>query len=521
MKPPRTSRILFWLAVSALLLAGSWAHAQTSDDLRQRGIQAMHAQDFAAARQAFLQLAQRQPSADNYNYLATADAAAGEVEPAIAHLQKSIALGNRTASAHYNLGLLEMQAHRVEAAQAAFQKAIDLDPKYLAARYGLGVAELSSGHPREAAAVMQKTLEQTPHEARFWALLVSAQFAAGDAAKAIASTQSAVQDFPEEPRLDVTLATICLRYRMIQRARELLEDANELLPNDPEVALLLAKASLMAGEPTEARAVLQGMAPADRNGTERLLLMGETRALLGDLDSAADDLRLALNDAPHDTECLAAYAWLQNLQGHYQAAIATLGKARSLSPRAAWVPYRMAVSYFFLGKSAPAESACQQALQLDPNYAPAYMLRGIIKLDAKRFEAAGIDFSKAIHLDPDNPLFHRQLGIALFSGGKAALAVEQFDLAVRGNPKDAAGYYWRAKSLQARGEKEKAIADLNTVIALQPGYSEAYTDLAQLYSDTGQPSRAAEALTRQKQVGGSSQPSRDDTLLRTLPDATR
>ena len=93
----------------------------------------------------------------------------------------------------------------------------------------------------------------------------------------------------------MTLATTCLRYRAVQRARELLEDANESMPNNPEMALLLAKACLLAGEPVESLAVLQGMAPADRKSTERLLLMGETRALLGDLKSAEDDLRLALN----------------------------------------------------------------------------------------------------------------------------------------------------------------------------------------------------------------------------------
>jgi superkiller protein 3 len=519
--PARASRVLCLLALAAFLLPGSSARAETTDDLRQRAIHAMQSQDFAAARRAFLELVQREPSADNYNYLATAEAAAGQADTAIVHLQKSIELGNQTASAHYNLGLLEMQVKRVGAAQAAFQRAIDLDPKYLAARYGLGVALLSSGRPREAAAVMQKTLEQTPHEARFWALLVSAEFAAGDSPKAVASTQSAVQDFPEEPRLDVTLATICLRYRVVQRARELLEDANELMPNDPEVALLLAKASLMAGEPAEARAVLQGMAPADRKGAERLLLMGETRALLGDLDSAADDLRLALNDAPHDPERLAAFAWLQNLQGQYEAAITTLTQARSILPRASWVPYRMAVSYFFLGKFGQTENACREALQLDPKYAPAYMLRGIVKLNEKHYEAARIDFAKAVDLAPDNPLFHRQLGIALYDSGKAASAGEQFDLAVRGNPKDAAGYYWRAISLEARDEKEKAIADLNTVITLQPGYAEAYTELARLYSEAGQSSRAEEVLTQQKQVGASSVPSGDDTLLRTLPDATR
>jgi tetratricopeptide (TPR) repeat protein len=513
--------ILLLLALSVLLSPGDRTQGQTNDDLRQRVNQAMQARDYAAARQALLLLVEREPSADNYNHLATAEAAGGQVKLAIAHLQKSVQLGNRTSSAYYNLGVLEMQENQFDAAKAAFQHAIDLEPKYAPARFGLGTALLSSGHPREAAEVMQKTLEQAPPEERFWVLLVSAQFAAGDSKKAVASTGKAVENFPDDAPLDVTLATTCLRYRAAQRARELLEDANESMPNNPETALLLAKACLLAGEPIESLAVLQGMAPADRKGTERLLLMGETRALLGDLKSAEDDLRLALNDAPRDTECLAAYAWLQNFQGHYEAAITTLAKARFLLPRAPWVPYRMGVSYLFLGKLGQAENACQQALQLDPKYSPAYMVRGMVKINEKHYQDATFDFTKAVDLAPDNPFYHRQLGIALYDSGKVALAGEQFDLALQGDPRDAACYYWRAKSHRAQGEKEKAIADLNAVIDLDPDYNEAYSELARIYTETGQASRAAEALAQQKKLGASSRPSGDDTLLRTLPDATR
>ena len=481
----------------------------------------MHAQDFTAARQALLLLVEREPSAENYNYLATAEAAGGQVSLAIPHLQKSIQLGNRTASAYYNLGVMEMQANQLDAAKVAFQHAIDLDPKHSSARYGLGTVLLSSGHPREAAEVMQKTLEQTPPEARFWVLLVTAQFAAGDATQAVASTRNAVENFPDDAPLDVTLATTCFRYRAVQRARELLEDANESMPNNPEVALLLAKASLLAGEPVEAKAVLQGMALADRNSTEALLLMGETRALLGELKPAEADLRLALHHAPRDPECLATYAWLQNLEGQYEAAITTLAKARSILPRAAWVPYRMGVSYLFLGKLGQAEDACQQALELDPKYSPAYLVRGMVKINEKHYQDAIIDLTKAVDLAPDNPYYHHQLGIALFESGKLALAAQQFDLALHGDPKDAPGYYWRAKLLEAQGQKEKAIADLNTAIGLQQDYAEAYTDLARIYSETGQASQAAEVLAKQKKLGESSQPSGDDTLLHTLPDATR
>jgi tetratricopeptide (TPR) repeat protein len=118
-------------------------------------------------------------------------------------------------------------------------------------------------------------------------------------------------------------------------------------------------------------------------------------------------------------------------------------------------------------------------------------------------------------------LFHCQLGIALYGSRKATLAGEQFDLALQSDRRDAVACYWRAKSLQAHGEKEKAPADLNTVIQLQPDYAEAYAELARIYSETGQASRAAEVLAQQKQLGASSLPSGDDSLLRTLPDATR
>ncbi len=516
----RARFVLFLFALSFLFCLLMFAQAETNDALLQRGLRALQAQDFAGADQAFLQLVQRAPTADNYNNLATAEAAAGQVGLAIGHLQKSIRLGNHSTSAHYNLGLLLMQAHRVDAATEEFRLAVALDPKYLPAHYGLGVALMTSDHPREAAALIKKTLELAPHDARLWALLVSAQFAARDLPKAVASTQNAVQSLPNDPRLDVTLATICLRFRVTQRARELLEEAGELMPEDPEVALLLAKASLMAGEPVEALAVLQGMAPADRKGTERLVLIGEARASLGDLDKAADDLRVALHDAPNDPQCLAAYAWLQNLSGHYNEAITTLARARSILPKAPWIPYGMAVSYYFLEQYERAEKACEQVVQLDPKYAPAYLLRGITRLKEKHFEGARSDFSKAVELAPDSSLFHRQLGIALYDGGKAGPANKQFDIALRLDPKDAEGYFWRAKSMEALGEKEKAISDLNTVVELQPGYSDAYTELARIYTETGRPAKAADALAQQKQMGASSQPSGDDTLLHTLPDAT-
>ena len=155
MTAARVSCTSFLLAFSVLLFPGNPTWAETNYELRQRAMQAMKAQDFAGAQQALLELVQREPSADNYNYLASAEAAGGQVSLAIGHLQKSIQLGNRTATVYYNLGVMEMQANQLNAAKVAFQHAIDLDAKHSAARYGLGMALLLLGHPQEAADVIQ------------------------------------------------------------------------------------------------------------------------------------------------------------------------------------------------------------------------------------------------------------------------------------------------------------------------------------------------------------------------------
>jgi transposase len=85
----RARFVLVLFALSSIFCLLMFAQAETNDAQLQRGLRALQAQDFAGADQAFLQLVQRAPTADNYNNLATAEAAAGQVGLAIGHLQRS------------------------------------------------------------------------------------------------------------------------------------------------------------------------------------------------------------------------------------------------------------------------------------------------------------------------------------------------------------------------------------------------------------------------------------------------
>lgn len=509
--------LLAVLALTAALPAA--ARPDNRDTVLQSGIRAFQARDFAAAEQAFSHLATLEPSARNYNYLAMAEAANGEPGPAITDFRKSIRLGNNSPSVHYNLGLAYVQGGQAETAVEEFHQALSLDPKYLPARYALGMTLLHLGRAAQAVDTISEARKQAPRDPRLWAALAEAQFQAGDAKQAVETAQDAAQAIPDNPRLAVTLASDCLRYGQIQAARNLLEDANEVAPENQEIRILLAKASLMAGEPVEALAVLRGMPSSGPQHTEKLHLMGEARALTGNLPAAQEDLATAVKDSPGNAGYLATYAWVQQLEDQHTAAIATLSQARALDPKSPVIPYRMAVSYYFLGEFAQAQTYCTEALRLNPKYGAALLLRGITELREKNARGAADSLEEAVRLDPGSALFHRELGEALFDSGKPAAAGKEFDQALALDPKDAEGYFWRAKLLASQGSDRQAVASLNAAVELKPNYSDAYQELARLYTKTGQPALAAKARAQEKSASASVKSS-GSGLLRSLPESS-
>jgi Tfp pilus assembly protein PilF len=95
------------------------------------------------------------------------------------------------------------------------------------------------------------------------------------------------------------------------------------------------------------------------------------------------------------------------------------------------------------------------------------------------------------------PILHLSLGIALYKGGSLAEGEKELNRALDLDPQAAPAYFYRALVYARRGERQKAIADLETVVALDPHYREAHAELAQLYSADGQSEKAAAALAKE------------------------
>jgi protein O-GlcNAc transferase len=516
----RTTKTVIALALLGMAFP-RWAQGQGGQQAVQAGIDALQAHNFAAAERIFSQLVQAEPTGRNYAFLAIAEGANGKLDRAIADFNRSIQLGDHSPSSYYNLGVAYIEVRQPEDAIQELREAIRRDPTYPAAYYALGVALMGAGRAAEASRVFEEALRQTPSDPRLWAELVEAQFRSGNADQAVKTSQNAIEAVPNNPRLAVTLASLDLHHHRVQAARDLLEDANELMPQNAEVRLLLARTSLVAGEPLEALAVLHGLSVSGKQVEEELEMRGEAEALTGSFAAAQKDLASAVDHSPNNARYVTNEAWLLQLRGQYDEAIRVLRQARTLDPTTPLIPYRIAVSYFFLLQYAQAERYCREALRINPRFGSAYLLLGIAQLKEKAPRAALVDLERAVTLNPEEALFHRELAMAMFQAGNQAGAQKQLDEALSLDPKDAQSYYWRAKLLALQGAKRRAITDLNTSIELNPNYAEAYQDLAELYTETGQTQQAAKTLAAQKRQRTASLLNSSQGFLSSLPEASQ
>ena len=485
---PRMRSAVLILAL-LLAVAGTGLSQQSVNRIVGEGIEALKAGEFVRAQQIFAQLVKDAPSAENLGYLAMAEAGAGNLAQAIGHFQRSIRLGNNSASVHYNLGMACLQAGRREEGIRELRTALAWDGKFLPARYPLGIALLEEGRAREALPYLTEATKASPQRAEVWANLLRAQFEVGDHLAALQTTERAMRavpnDRPPPEQIFHRLAASFLRFADLEALWAVAE--SRPFPVAPAEPLARpGRRFRVAYLPPEAGAL-----------GEVMLLKGEARALAGDFALAEVDLAAARDADPQNLRYLIAYAWLQQREGHYKEALTTLKSAQEFTTRTPAIPFRAAVSYFYLGLNAQAAQACEDALRIDPDFSEAYLLLGAVRLQQQDFQGAQSTFQRAASLKPDAALFHILLGVAFYKRGHLQRSARELNRALALDPQAAPAYFYRAQVLAIQGEQRKAIADLETAVALNPHYRKAYAELARLYSAAGQPERAAAALAKE------------------------
>ncbi len=145
----------------------------------------------------------------------------------------------------------------------------------------------------------------------------------------------------------------------------------------------------------------------------------------------------------------------------------------------------IATGFYHAGRLQEAERICRQILAVQPHYADALNLLGILGHHAGS-DDLGIELiRRAITINPAKAEYHSNLGNLLRLGGQMDEAIAAYQTALALQPDLAEVYSNLASVLAGKGWLEQAVATFQKAIGLNPRLVEAYSNLGNALTDQG------------------------------------
>lgn len=188
--------------------------------------------------------------------------------------------------------------------------------------------------------------------------------------------------------------------------REYLALVDSLLA--PESRYYRARMAFAQGNLIQARALAQSELKANPNFTELQSLLGEILIAQGDFKEAVAVLDAAVEQAPEATEAafLGAVALLKSRPGDKTVLFEARPRFTKLlekRPFDARLHNNLGFIALNLGEFAQAQYHMEEALKLDPDYAPALETSSYLFLQLNQKEKARSYFDRLIQVEPDRP----------------------------------------------------------------------------------------------------------------------
>ena len=367
-----------------------------------------------AAIRTYLQAERLATNAPRWSYLAAVTSAQlGEVDAALAALDRSLAIDASYVPAYLYRGAWLLDLGRVDEARAAYEHATRLQPDNTVAWYGRARVHLRRHEGAQALAILQRVAiggEQDPYLQQ---LLGLAYRETGDLDRAREALSAGRGERPPvwpDPRRQ-PLPKYARGYAAEKRrgdafieakrwkdAATTLEPLRELNPTDPDL--------------------LTNLALAYRN--------------LGRVDDSIRLLEFGLEHNPDHVHLHVNLSVAYEQRGDFEQALQHLDRAIELNPKLGFVYQRKGVILLFrLRRIEESVAAFEQAVAYESRDRSAHVYLGIALAEAKRWDEAAERLERALSLDPTN------------RDAMAALAITRVEL----------GEFDRAEAILARIEQ--------------------------------------------------------------------
>jgi serine/threonine-protein kinase len=110
--------------------------------------------------------------------------------------------------------------------------------------------------------------------------------------------------------------------------------------------------------------------------------------------------------------------------GRLDEALDEIIAAQALDPVSSIVARDLAVIHFYRRDFETALEQCDHAIELNPHFAPAYWMLGVIQEQRRELDESAAAFQRAVHLSPETPRMHGALGRTFALTGRKKQALE-------------------------------------------------------------------------------------------------
>lgn len=310
-----------------------------------------------------------------------------------------------------------------------------------------------------------EAMNKWPDEALLYGRFADLEVRLGKPDDALQKLQllSGMEKWKGRPEPQQMLAALYLRLgdKYYPQAEVALQEAERFSSDPAAIRQQLVQFYLRTDQKEKAIRLLTEQVAKTGDGQLHKQLI-EMQVLAGQNDQADQQLETALQAAPNDVKLLSLRAYLRMMQQNLPEAM----------------------------------TFAQRAIKLDPQYAPGYYYRGMIKLRQGEVNDALLDLQKARDLSPSNADIRTGLVDVYVYRKQLDNAIREMEVAVQYAP-DRRDLKLRVARLLASAERWTALESLLAQVKSDPQFSQDpmwWQVEAQMWSDRGDASRALTAV---------------------------
>ncbi len=402
----------------------------------------------------------------------------GDLQKAISELQAVVNAAPDNFVARYNLGRAHVARGEWEQARQQFTAAFHERPDYLPARLALAQLQVMRSDFDAALKSVGEILQIDRRNGP--ARMIEAASLLGekkydDARRLLLAIRQAN---PTAPDIDFSLGMVSLKEGKLKEAEDIFRKAYAANPKDARGLVGLVETLSAEGHFDQAILFLQSELAKSPTRNDLQMTLGNVALRAGNFDLAIAQFKTVLNELDKNSKVRGEVYFRLGItmrkKGDVNGAILALYKAREALPENSLVVNELALALDTAGRKPEAETAYDQAVKLDPQNA--YALNNLAFLIA---DSGGGDLDQALtyaqrakQVMPNLPEVSDTLGWIYLKKNMSDSAMDIFQDLVGKMPQNATYRYHLGMAYAQKGDKVKALRELQQALRIGPGKDE-------------------------------------------------